>query len=168
MCTGTPEYMAPEVVSGRGYNYGADWWGLGVLIYEMATGGCTPFESGTQHRVFQKILRHRGRGLGRTPSGARGLTNVTMSVISALLQPSPTHRLGCWRDGAEDIKQHEFFAGLDWDSLHAHALSAPFIPPILDAADTSRFSAPVASPQSDSGAVRIEAPWLDEWGPIDC
>jgi serum/glucocorticoid-regulated kinase 2 len=35
---GTPEYIAPEILSGFGYSKTADWWALGVLTYEMLTG----------------------------------------------------------------------------------------------------------------------------------
>ena len=37
MC-GTPEYLAPEVVTNQGHNKSADFWTLGVLIYEMLVG----------------------------------------------------------------------------------------------------------------------------------
>ena len=37
---GTPEYMAPEIISGRGHNKGVDYWALGILVYVATAGGC--------------------------------------------------------------------------------------------------------------------------------
>ena len=35
---GTPEYLAPEIVSGVGHDQQADWYSLGCLLYEMIHG----------------------------------------------------------------------------------------------------------------------------------
>lgn len=37
MC-GTTEYMAPEILMSKGHNKNADWWSVGILLYEMLTG----------------------------------------------------------------------------------------------------------------------------------
>ena len=35
---GTPEFLAPEVLTEQAYTRDVDWWGLGVLIFEMLVG----------------------------------------------------------------------------------------------------------------------------------
>ena len=36
--SGEMDYMAPEVIGGKGFSYTADWWTLGILTYEMVVG----------------------------------------------------------------------------------------------------------------------------------
>nr|GMC66769.1 serine/threonine-protein kinase AtPK2/AtPK19-like [Ipomoea batatas] len=65
MC-GTLEYMAPEIILGKGHNKAVDWWSVGVLLFEMLTGK-SPFYGGNRHKVQQKIKdpsKHLGSGAG--------------------------------------------------------------------------------------------------------
>lgn len=54
---GTPDYLAPEVISSKGYNKSVDWWALGVLLFEMLAG-YPPFytEENNPIKLYEKIL----------------------------------------------------------------------------------------------------------------
>lgn len=52
---GTPEFLAPEVLTDTSYTRAVDWWGLGVLIYEMLVGEvcmCLAYCSIVSQKVF--------------------------------------------------------------------------------------------------------------------
>ena len=51
---GTPEYLAPQVLNGKGYDFSADWWSLGILSYEMVFG-LPPFYKKKQSDMFNAI-----------------------------------------------------------------------------------------------------------------
>ena len=61
---GTPEYMAPELLAGRPYGAGVDWWTLGCLIYEMITGR-GPFNHPDMSEV--RATPHRATSHRATP-----------------------------------------------------------------------------------------------------
>ena len=51
---GTPEYLAPEIVTGEGHNKAADWWSFGILLYEMLCG-VPPFYTENLERMYEMI-----------------------------------------------------------------------------------------------------------------
>lgn len=53
--TGTPDYIAPEIIKGGDVGPPADWWALGVMAYELLTN-FPPFNAGTIDEVFDNIL----------------------------------------------------------------------------------------------------------------
>ena len=55
---GTPEYLAPEILNNTGHGKGADWWTLGIIIYEMLVG-IDPFNDNDPMSVYGKILKGR-------------------------------------------------------------------------------------------------------------
>ncbi len=122
---GTPDYLAPEVIRGTGYNWGVDYWGLGVLLYELFTGRA-PFDSYDPTGTAKKILK----GVVNFPDK---VTGPMKDLIKALLTKDQTRRLGVLKGGTEDVMKHRFYTGFDWGGLLNMQKRAPFEPqPVND------------------------------------
>ncbi|XP_073065991.1 phototropin-2-like isoform X2 [Primulina eburnea] len=117
---GTEEYVAPEIVKGSGHGSAIDWWALGILLYEMLYGR-TPFRGKNRQNTFANILR---KGLAFPSSIPVSL--AARQLIHALLNRDPVGRLGSSR-GANEIKEHPFFQGINWPLIRSMK------PPPLDA-----------------------------------
>ncbi|KAJ0570961.1 putative protein kinase AGC-MAST family [Helianthus annuus] len=52
---GTPDYLAPEILLGTEHGYAADWWSVGIILFELITG-IPPFNSDHPERIFYNIL----------------------------------------------------------------------------------------------------------------
>ncbi|MEW5320291.1 MAG: hypothetical protein WDW38_011373 [Sanguina aurantia] len=131
---GTPDYQAPEVIMRRGTTKAADYWALGVLIFEMLVGD-PPFKSltGDPWDTFRRTLS----GRFYVPNF---ISDKAADLIFKLLQVNPEKRLGSDpRHGADEIKNHPWFARLDWAAVQAKKLPAPIKPRIRNPLDTSNF-----------------------------
>ncbi|NXT56120.1 PKN2 kinase, partial [Pluvianellus socialis] len=128
---GTPEFLAPEVLTDISYTRAVDWWGLGVLIYEMLVGE-SPFPGDDEEEVFDSIVNDEVRY-------PRFLSSEALSIIRKLLRKCPERRLGAGEKDAEEIKIQAFFKEIDWDALFARTLKPPFVPTLRDPTDISNF-----------------------------
>lgn len=141
---GTPEFLAPEVLTETSYTRAVDWWGLGVLIFEMLVGE-SPFPGDDEEEVFDSIVNDEVRY-------PRFLSTEAISIMRRLLRRNPERRLGAGERDAEDVKKHLFFRDIDWNGLLAKKVKPPFIPTIQGSSDVSNFDdeftseAPVLTP----------------------
>jgi len=119
---GTPEYLAPEVIHGAGYNQAVDWWSLGTLLYEMLTG-LPPFYNENLHVMYEKIIRAK---LTFPPY----LSASAKSFLAGLLERNPKQRLGGGDADADELKRHAFFEGLDWNKMARKEITPPFKPTV--------------------------------------
>ncbi|PKU59653.1 phototropin-1A [Dendrobium catenatum] len=104
---GTEEYIAPEIITGAGHTSAVDWWALGILLFEMLYG-YTPFRGKTRQKTFANILQ---KDLKFPKSISVGLH--ARQLMYRLLHRDPQNRLGS-HEGANEIKRHPFFNGIDW------------------------------------------------------
>ncbi|KHJ95457.1 hypothetical protein OESDEN_04594 [Oesophagostomum dentatum] len=105
---GTPEFLAPEVLTESSYTRAIDWWGLGVLIFEMLVGE-PPFSGDDEEEIFDSI------------------------VNDELMRKNPEKRLGAGEKDAEDVKVQRFFKHInwEWDRLLRKEIKPQFLPQIV-------------------------------------
>jgi len=119
---GTLEYMAPEMIKGAGYDKSADWWSVGVLIYDMLTGN-PPFLDKNQGALEKKIMTQK---LRLPPY----LSSAATSIIRGLMNRDVAKRLGSGKTGVRTIKNHPFFRGIPWKKMQHLESTPPFLPRI--------------------------------------
>lgn len=118
---GTEEYLAPEVIVGRGYGSSVDWWSFGVLMYEMLYG-ITPFRGKSRQDTFDRIAK----GHVKFPEHPHGqVSKECKSLIKKLLVCDPKRRLG-YEHGAIEIKTHAFFVSINLQLIMN--MTPPIIP----------------------------------------
>ena len=171
---GTPEYLAPEIVLRKGHNAGADYWAIGILIWEMLAVD-TPFvdQSGKMdHRVVcSNIVR-----LDPTKKMPREIDAKSKSLLSKLLEKNCAKRLGCLVGRGEDIRNQPFFQGFQWEKLRNKELPTPWKPSLRNGnMDTTNFDAYDDEEHPSQGGFRSvakaneyrgEQNWSKEFGPF--
>ncbi|GLT39779.1 hypothetical protein SLA2020_139520 [Shorea laevis] len=128
---GTPDYLAPEIFLGTGHGATADWWSLGVILYELLVV-IPPFNAETPQLqdIFDNI-KNRNIPWPKVPEE---ISKEAQDLIDKLLTENPVQRLGA--TGAGEVKEHPCFKDINWDTLARQ--KAAFIP-AAEAHDTSYF-----------------------------
>jgi len=108
---GTPDYLSPEIVAGKGHGKGVDWWTLGIFIFEMLAS-YPPFFDEDPMKTYEKILHGK-------VTFPMHFSKDAISIITKLLQHKATRRLGVMKGGAKLIKKHPWFKNFDFDALVA-------------------------------------------------
>ena len=147
---GTPEYLAPEILLNKGHGKPVDWWTFGVLLYEMLAG-IDPFNDEDHMMIYQKILK----GKLKFPSS---FNSNAKSLVKHLLVQDLSKRYGNLKGGVNDIKNHRFFKGLDWNAIIQYKIKPTYVPKVSGNGDVGNFSnydddsdmkAPVIKPNED-------------------
>ena len=111
---GSPYYMAPEVLSGSGSTSMSDWWSFGILVYHTLLG-VPPFTGNNLDEIKEKVFKSQPwPACVKFGEGEDTISYEAKDLIDHLLKLDPKRRMGT---DIEDIKQHPFFEGIDWDNL---------------------------------------------------
>lgn len=121
---GTAEYLAPEVLEGVPYGKSVDWWSLGVILYELICG-VPPFYNTNRDKLFKCIKNCK-------VTYPDDISIEAESLLRGLFLKEK--RLGT--NGADEIKNHPFFEGIDWNALLEKKIRPPFIPKLNNPYDT--------------------------------
>lgn len=130
---GSPDYMALEVLEkGRSYDFTADYWSLGCILFESLVG-YTPFCGGNTNETYEN-LRNWKTVLKRPvkSNGQYAISDRTWELITRLIA-DPTKRLKSF----EHVKRMRYFSEIDFDTLRK--LQPPFVPQLDDETDVGYF-----------------------------
>ncbi|XP_065354750.1 RAC serine/threonine-protein kinase [Calliphora vicina] len=128
---GTPEYLAPEVLEDNDYGRAVDWWGTGVVMYEMICGRL-PFYNRDHDVLFTLILVEEVKF-------PRMISDEAKSLLAGLLAKDPKKRLGGGPGDVKEIQVHPFFASINWTDLVQKKIEPPFKPQVTSDTDTRYF-----------------------------
>lgn len=132
---GTPDYFAPEVITGGGHNHAVDWWALGILIFELLAGS-PPFTAASPMQIFKKVLAGiRKVALPKKCQGSVG------HLLKALLKREPSERLPMRSGGLQMLRKHDWYAGFEWEELQGEQMEPPYKPDVKHSKDLANFRA---------------------------
>ena len=121
--SGTPGYMAPEVMSFQNHTFVVDYYAMGIICYEFMMG-CRPYVGENRNEIKEKVL---SRQIAiKNHEIPYGWSKEAADFINNLIQRKPTARLGS--KGINQIKQHKWFNNFSWKDLYNMKIEAPFIP----------------------------------------
>lgn len=134
---GTAEYLAPEMVTSTGHNFGIDWWALGILVYEMIVG-IPPFYHKNRDHMFYLIKEAEIKYPDLKKHGI-SVSKEAQDLINKLLDKDMDKRIGSEGD-VDEILAHPWFKGIDKEAILAKEIEPPYKPELKgDKYDTSYF-----------------------------
>ena len=108
--------MAPEVISGNGYSYTADYYSLGVFAYELVCGNPPFYRKKAGEDIFDRVKNE-------TPIFPTHVSAEMQDFLKKLLVKDPVLRLGA--QGYQQITNHPWLAGINFEKIRARSITAP-------------------------------------------
>eukprot|EP00808_Paulinella_micropora_P000878 g71998.t1 len=133
MC-GTPEYLSPEMIKGKGHGFATDYWSLGIVIYKLLTGD-VPWSDDNPMGTYQLVMQSKGVPW---PEGVE-VAKDALEVVEGLLHKEAPLRLGVAGGSSSSLRQHPWFADVNWQHLLVGTATSPFKVDVASNTDLSNF-----------------------------
>lgn len=133
--SGTPGYMAPEVICRQNHSFVSDLFALGVIVFEFMSGK-RPYQGRTRKDIRDGILAKQVQIKATEIPNGWGID--ACDFANKLLQRKPQNRLGA--NGIQEVKEHVWLKNVDWQGLMQKKILAPFVPTLKDNFDQKQVS----------------------------
>ena len=121
--SGTPGYMAPEVMQGLNHKYSVDFYAIGVITYELMMGR-RPYSGKSRKEIKEQIMGKQAKiNKLEIPNG---WSFEAADFANKLLQRKEVNRLGFYNEN--NIKEHPWLKNVDMDLIKNKKIKAPFLP----------------------------------------
>ena len=132
--SGTPGYMAPEVLSNLNHNFCVDYYALGIIAYELMFKK-RPYNGRNRREIKEQIMSQQVQiNFKNIP---QGWSEESADFINKLIIRKPNRRLGF--NGINDIKEHPWLKYFNWKDLYLQKINAPYLPIYYDNIDNGFF-----------------------------
>ena len=122
--SGTPGYMAPEVLMAQNHSFPVDFFAIGIMGYEFMMGQ-RPYLGKSRKEIKHLVLKKQAKI--EEDDIPEGWSEESVDFINNCLKRKESRRLG-YINGVSDLKNHIWFKRFDWESLYNKTMQAPFVP----------------------------------------
>mgnify|MGYP002626055662 FL=1 len=124
--SGTPGYMAPEVILGRNHSFPVDFFAIGVIGYELLLGR-RPYR-GKNRKEIKKLMNDKKEILIEPEDHINNkYSNNCINFINQCLKKEVEMRIG-FKSGIKELKSHSWFNNFEWDKLYNKNMPTNFVP----------------------------------------
>ena len=133
--SGTPGYMAPEVMCRQNHTTVVDYFAVGVMAFECMFGK-RPYVGKSRNDIRDHIISKQIQI--KKNDVPRGWSLEAADFVNKMIQRKPQNRLGF--EGSDEVKNHPWLRDFPWNDLYERRVRAPFIPPMEDNFDQKNIS----------------------------
>ena len=122
--SGTPGYMAPEVLFVQNHSFPCDFFAIGVIGFEFMLG-VRPYLGRSRQEIKEVVFNFQAKIYDEDIP--ENWSKESVDFINKLLLRKPNKRLG-YKNGINELKKHIWFKDIDWEKLEKKEIEAPFLP----------------------------------------